>query len=369
MQHNAKLEGRLVSIDILRGFAMFLLIATGEIGGASVLPAFFKLIHCESALKLFGYSQWEGLNISYIAMPLFLFVSGLTVPFSLGKRLSQDPVDKKLYLHIIKRVLILYLLGLIAGGHLFQFEFARLQVYNNVLEYIGIGYLVCSILVLNTTVSIQFVLTAVLLFLHWAVLSFIPVPGWQGEHFVRQMNIAVYIDNIVLGPFHKVGSWQILGTANFISNMLLGVLMGQMLKSNREKKDKTILLFACGLIMLFAGVIWSPFCPVIRNLWTSSYVLVTCGMSALLLALFYLVIDVIGYVKWAFFFLVFGVNSIAVYMMAHMFDFKLIGNIFVGGLRRFLEVNVQNFVEATAAMIVIWLILYWMFCKKTFIKI
>jgi predicted acyltransferase len=232
-----------------------------------------------------------------------------------------------------------------------------------------VGYLVCTILLLNTTVTKQFVLTAVLLFLYWMIFLFVPVPGWQGGHFSSQMNIAVYLDNIVLGPFHRAGSCQLLRTINFISNMLLGVLMGHILKSTQIKKDKIILLFTCGLAMFFAGSVWGQFFPVIRNLWTSSYVLVTCGMSTVLLAVFYLVIDVLGYSKWAFPLVVFGVNSIAVYMMAHMFDFKLIGNIFVGGLSRFLALDVQNFVEATTALIVIWLIMYWMYCKKTFIKI
>ena len=348
---------------------MFLLIAAGDIGGAPILPAFFKLVHFDSALALFGYAQWEGLNISYIAMPLFLFVSGVTVPFSLDRRISQNQKGGTLYLHLVKRVLVLYLLGLIAGGHLFRLEFAHMGIYNNVLQYIGIGYLVCAILALNTTVSLQLVLTTALLLLYWAVLVFIPVPGWQGGHFSRQMNLAIYIDNLVLGPFHKTGSWQVLGTVNFISNMLLGVLLGHVLKSSQTKRFKTILLFACGLTMFVAGLIWSQSFPIIRNLWTSSYVLVTCGISALLLASFYLVIDVCGYSRWAFFLVVFGVNSIAVYMMAHMFDFKLIGNIFVGGSGKYLAADAQAFVEASAAMTVVWLILYWMYCKKTFIKV
>jgi predicted acyltransferase len=87
------------------------------------------------------------------------------------------------------------------------------------------------------------------------------------------------------------------------------------------------------------------------------------------LASFYLLIDVWGYKKWALFFIVFGVNSIAIYMMAHMFDFRLIGNIFVGGISRFFTSNVQDFIQAVAAMIVMWLIMYWMYRKKTFIKI
>ena len=365
-----KLNDRLVSIDALRGFAMFLLIAQGDIGGAQILPAFFKLCNLtKTAAEQFTYALWEGLNIVYIAMPLFLFVSGLTIPISLSKRLAQNQRDSKFYLHVIKRVLILYLLGLIAGGHLFSLEFAHMQVYNNVLQYIGIGYLVCAILVMNTTVRTQFVLAAALLILYWMLFLFVPVPGWHGDHFSSKMNLAIYIDSVVMGPFHRVGSCQLLRTINFISNMLLGVLLGQLLNSNRDKRDKTILLFTSGLIMLSAGFIWGQFFPIIRPLWTSSYVLVTCGISTLLLALFYLIIDVRGYSKWAFFFIVFGVNSIAVYMMAHMFDFKLIGNIFVGGLSKFLASKVQAFVEAIAAMTVIWLILYWMYRKKTFIKV
>ena len=121
--------------------------------------------------------------------------------------------------------------------------------------------------------------------------------------------------------------------------------------------------------MLLAGSIWGQFFPVIRDYMTGSFVLETCGISTLLLASFYLIIDVWGYSKWAFFFVVFGVNSIAIYMMAHLFDFRLIGNIFVGGLSSLFASNVQDFIQAVAAMVVMWLIMYWMYRKKTFIKI
>ena len=115
--------------------------------------------------------------------------------------------------------------------------------------------------------------------------------------------------------------------------------MGQIIFGSRNKADKTKLLFICGLVMLLAGLIWGQFFPVMRNYMTSSFVLVTCGISTLLLASFYLIIDVWGYSKWAFFFIVFGVNSIAIYMMAHLFDFRLIGNIFVGGLSSLFRVK------------------------------
>jgi predicted acyltransferase len=361
---------RVISIDALRGFAMFLILAY-DIGGAPVLQTFTKLWgedFTNAASIQFEYNFTTGLRFSFIAMPMFLFVVGLVIPFSLNNRLLKK--DKKsLYLHIIRRVLILFLLGLIAGGHLLHLQFANMPVYNNVLEYISIGYLVCAILVLNTTVVFQFILTVVLLLLYWAIFLFIHVPGWQGEIFSGEMNLAIFIDNIVLGPFHHPGSWQVLATINFISNMLLGVLMGQIIFSSRNKEEKTKLLFIFGLAMLISGSIWGLFFPIIRSLWTSSFVLVTCGISTLLLAFFYLIIDVWGYSKWAFFFIIFGVNSIAIYMMAHLFDFRLIGNIFVGGLSSLFAPNVQDFIQAIGAMAVMWLIMYWMYRKKTFIKI
>jgi predicted acyltransferase len=361
---------RIISIDVLRGFAMFLILAY-DISGARLFQAFTKLFgekFANAASNQLAYSHDHGLRFSYIAMPMFLFVVGLVIPFSMTKRIIQN--DKtRTYLHIVKRTLILYLLGLIAGGHLLHFEFANMPIYNNVLEFIGIGYLICAILVLNTTLLVQFILTVVLLLLYWAIFLFIPVPGWHGEIFSGQMNLAVYIDDVILGPFHQHGSWEVLATINFLSNMLLGVLIGHVIFSSRNKKSKTKLLLIYGFILLLTGMLWGRYFPVIRSLWTSSYVLETCGISTLLLAVFYLIIDVRGHSKWAFFFVVFGANSIVIYMMGHLFDFRLIGNIFVGGLSNLFSPNVQDFIQATGAMAIMWLIMYWMYFKKTFIKI
>jgi predicted acyltransferase len=364
------LKERIVSIDALRGFAMFLILSI-DIGGAPIFRTFTRLWgenFANAASEQFSYSFGEGLRLCFIAQPMFIFVVGLLIPFSMGKRLLQMNVNKT-YLHIFKRALILFLLGLIAGGPLFQFKFSNMPIYNNVLEYISISYLVCAILVLNTTTLVQFILTVVLLLLYWTVFLFIPVPGWQGEIFSEHMNLAIYIDNIILGPFHTQGSCRILATISFTANMLLGVLMGKIIFSKRDKAGKVKLLFIYGLIMIIVGLTWGQFFPIIRTLWTSSFVMVTVGISTLLLASFYLLIDIWGYSKWAFFFVVFGVNSIAIYMMAHLFDFRLIGNILVGGLSNLFSPDVQAFIQAFTAMAIMWLIMYYMYNKKTFIKI
>ena len=371
-EHSTRIPDRLTSIDALRGLAMLLILSI-DIGGAPVLPTFAKLWDNQTAHSLseqLSYGFTEGLRICFLAMPMFLFVVGLVIPLSLNKRLSHNFTDRrKVYLHIVKRAVILFLLGLIAGGHLLQLKLAHMPLYNNVLEYIAIGYLVCAILVLNTSWSFQLALALALLTIYWLMFLVIPIPGWEGDTFSGEMNLAIYVDNIVLGPFHKAGSWQVAATINFVANMLLGVLMGHVLGHNSESRYKIKLLCACGITMFVAGVLWGQWFPVIRNLWTSSFVLVTCGLTTLLLTAFYLMIDVCGYKRWAFIFIVLGVNSIAIYMMAHMFDFRLIGNTVVGGVSELFAPEVRDFIQAVAAMVVMWLIMYWMYRTKTFIKI
>jgi predicted acyltransferase len=367
-----KLGDRIASIDVLRGLAMFLILSI-DIGGAPIFKTFTRLWgenFANATADQFSYGFVRGLRLCFIAMPMFLFVVGLVIPFSMSKRLPQQKSGtKNVYLHIFMRGLILFFLGLIPGGPLFRLQFANMAFYSNVLEYIGIGYIVCAIIVLNTKLSFQIILTSALLVLYYLIFLIIPVPGGDGEIFSGKMNLAIYIDNVVLGQHHHAGSWQVLATISFIANMLLGVLMGHLLKSARDKKYKMKMLFVFGLAMFVAGMIWGLFFPVVRSLWSSSFVLETCGITTLLLAVFYWLIDIREYKSWAFFFMLFGVNSIAIYMMAHMFDFKLIGNIVLGGFSNLFPPNVQAFIQAVGAMTVMWLIVYFMYRKKIFIKI
>jgi predicted acyltransferase len=149
---------------------------------------------------------------------------------------------------------------------------------------------------------------------------------------------------------------------------LLGGLAGELLLSRRSGLDKARWLFGCGAGLLVLGLLWSIWLPMIRLLWTSSYILVAGGISFLFMGLFYTLIDVLGFRKWAFGFVVVGMNSIAVYMATMVFDFRHIGNVFVGNLLS----NVgawSGVVEASAAFAVVWLILYWMYRTRSFVKV
>ena len=363
---------RIASIDVLRGLAMFLILST-QIGGAPIFKTFVNLFGQEFVAATSNQFSWmvPGVNLMNVAQSIFIFVVGLVIPFSLGKRLSQT--DKRTTcLHIVTRSAILFGLGLIAGGHLLSLRLDKFYYYNNVLEYISVGYLVCSILVLNTREKTQWFVTGGVLLLVWAIWLFLPAPGWQGDRFSTEMNIGIYLDRLLLGPHgHPFkGYWSAsLNTISQIGNMLLGVLMGHVIFGPREKTAKNKMLFACGFGMLLAGWLWSWVYPSLRMYMTGSYVLEACGLATVLLAFLHWVVDIRGYSKWAFFFIVFGANSIAIYMMAHLFKFNLIGTVFVGGLCGHLSPAVGDFIQAVAAMAVMWLIMYYMYCKKTFLKI
>jgi predicted acyltransferase len=293
----------------------------------------------------------------------------VVMPVAFKKRIARGESKKSLYRHIITRVIILYLLGLIASGYLLTYDMSKIHLWTDTLHAIAIGYLVSSILILELNLTWQIGITTVLLFVYWGIMAFIPVPGYGAGIFKPDANLALYVDNAVLGHFQEGLGWTYIVTnLTFICSVMLGVFAGNILLSVRPAMKKAGLLAIIGVCCIIAGKIWGIWFPIIHHLWTSSFVLFAGGLSFLLLSLFYLVIDIWGFKKWAFPFVVIGMNAIAVYVATHLFNFSIIGNIFVGGLERYLG-PWNEFVQALAALAVIWLILYWMYRKRTFIKI
>ncbi|TSA23012.1 DUF5009 domain-containing protein [bacterium] len=357
---------RLMCVDALRGFDMLWII-----GGAQVLVSLAKNsgIGFLQGMDVNFEHSWGRFHFYDLIMPLFLFIVGAVMPFSFVKRLDHGDTKKKLYLHVLRRVVILYILGLIASGHLLKFDSTKLHLWTDTLHAIAVGYLVSSVMILELKFRWQVAVTAILLLLYWAVMALVPIPGIGAGFFERNTNLALYVDNAVLGHWQEGEGWTyIITNMTFICSVMLGVFAGQILLSKRAQMRKAGELALLGIGCVVAGLIWGIWFPIIHHLWTSSLVLYAAGWSYLLLALFYLVIDVWGYRKWAFFFVVIGMNAIGVYVATHLFDFKHIGNVFVGGLAPWLG-PWNEFVQEAAALTVIWLILYWMYSKKTFLKI
>ena len=358
--------GRLLSLDALRGFDMFWIIGGQEIikGLARVFPG--KL--SEIAVGQLEHVRWQGLHFYDVIWPLFMFMVGVSLSFSLARRKLNGATQKILYLHALKRASILFVLGMMAQGNLLQFDLSTLHPCYTVLHGIAAGYLVATVVMLWFRPKGQAIATAAFLILYWILLITIPVPGVGRGVLTPTGNAATYVDHLVLGRFAYGENTWFLSYLGFAASVLIGALAGNLLRSARSAKDKCLFLSAGGVGMVILGLIWSLWFPIIKLLWTSSFVLVTGGISCLLLAAFYLVMDVGGYRKWAFGFVVIGVNALAVYMATMLFDFRKIGNIFVGHLVPRIG-RFGSLLEATAAFAIIWLVLYWMYRTKSFVKV
>ena len=360
------LKGRVESIDALRGFDMFWIIGGERIFGC--LDTVFDNRLTEWIKVQLTHAEWVGFHFEDIIMPLFLFIVGVVMPFSFNKRIARGDSKKQLYFHVIKRTAILFVLGMAAQGYLLSYDLSKLRIYCNTLQAIAAGYIISALIMLNIRVKWQVVMTVVLLVLFWALMCLVPVPGHGAGKLTPDGNLAIYLDRMILGHFDDGTPYTwILSSITFAATVLLGVFGGYCLRSKRSSGWKVTVLAAAGVDCILAGYVWGFWFPVIKHLWTSSFVLYSGGMCYLLLAFFYLVMDVWGFKKWAFVFKVIGMNAIAVYMVTRLFDFRLVGNIFVRGLDKWCG-NSNSFIHAVAGFSVIWLIFWWMYRKKSFIK-
>jgi len=351
----------------IAGFDMFWIIGGGE-AIRELLARGQNSEFLRSLRMQLGHVHWEGFHAWDLIMPLFLFIVGVAMPFSFSKRLARGDSKKQLYIHIIKRVAILCFLALIGKGQLQTYDWENMQVFTSTLQAIAMGYLITSIVMLNMKVRWQMVTLAGLLLLYWALVALVPVPGYGPGVFTEDGNLVSYLDNLILGHRQRGTGFRIISLMTFGCTVMLGAMAGHLLRSEKSKMTKVVWLFAAGFGCLLLGLLWNGWLPIIKKIWTSSFVLFAAGWSYLLLALFYLIIDVWGLRKWAFAFVVIGMNAIVVYMATRVFDFRLVGDVFVAGLAKWTG-QWHEFVRALAGFTVVWLILWWMYRKKSFIKI
>jgi predicted acyltransferase len=359
-------KARLLSLDGLRGFDMFWII-----GGQQLVRSLTKVWpgrFTDAMADQFEHVPWAGLHFFDVIWTLFMFMVGVSVSFSIAKRKRMNESDRSIYSHAIQRALILFALGMVAQGNLLEFSLATFHPFYSVLHGIAAGYLIATIVTLKWKAKGQAVATAIFLVAYWILLLIIPVPGVGRGVLTPTGNAATYIDSLIMGRFYYGENTWFLSYLGFASSVLLGVLAGEMLLSVQTPKVKCVMLYGYGAGLLVAGLIWSVWLPIIKLLWTSSFVLVAGGISCLMMATFYLIIDVLGYRRWVFPFTVIGMNALAVYMATILFDFRKIANIFVGHLLPRVG-RWDLFLSESAALVIVWLILYWMYRTKSFIKV
>jgi len=358
--------GRIASIDVLRGFAMLWIIGGGEVfqSLAKVWPT-----PVTAALgRQMEHAGWAGFHFLDLVFPLFLFLVGVLLPFSLGRRVEQGADRKALYLHIVKRTLLLVVLGLIDYG-LLRFDWDQMR-WSTVLGRIGICYFFAAWLVIHTGWRTQALVATTILLSFWAALAFVPVPGCGPKVWTPEGCLTTYLDQrlipgkLGLGLYDRQG---VLSTFTAFSTTLLGVLAGHWLRTRHSPRRKIAGLLAAGLVGLTLGHIWGRFFFVSRNIWTSSFVIYAGGWSLLLLALFYWIVEVKGYRKWAFFLIVIGMNSITIWVGQRCIDFNYTAGSLFDGMLRYAG-TVAPVLAAFSVLMLKWLFLYFLHRHKIYLK-
>ena len=367
------MKKRLASLDILRGADMFLLLFLGPVlrSACKVWPDGLGWLAPQvQHVSWAGFSMWD------IIMPLFLFMSGITIPFSMGRYKGGLRPDRAFRLKLIKRFFLLFLLGWIVQGNLLDFSWKAFHPYANTLQAIAVGYVITVLLFVYLDVKWQIVAGATLFAAYWIVFA------CTGMNVDPQDNIAMVIDKAVLGS-HRDGvqwltedSWRfrtgyqytwILSSLNFAVTVLLGCFAGQMLKSERHSQTRRAGLVALtGVVLVAAGLAVSPLFPIIKKIWSSSMTLFSGGICFLLIAAVYYMVDIRGWHKGADWLKVYGMNAITAYCIGEVVQFTSVSESLLHGFGGFCWYPVLiSFADASILLG----ILYIMYKGKVFLKV
>lgn len=363
---------RLYSLDALRGFDMFWIM------GAATLIWEWQKIHPDNTLLTFlrdqtAHAEWHGFTFFDLIFPLFLFISGVAAPYSLGKKLEKGVAKNKLLVTVIKRSLLLVLLGIVYNNGLAikpieEYRFA------SVLGRIGIGYMFACIIYLYANKTYQIIWCAGILIAYWLLLKFTSAPGYAAGDLTMEGNFASYMDKTFMPGYLYLGVHDPEGffsSIPAISTGLFGILTGDYLKNNIKdpKPQKALLMLIAGILLILIAQIWNLDFPVNKNLWSSSFACQAAGISLLFFSLFYYIIDVMGFQKWAFFFKVIGMNSIFIYMSGIIINWDHATRGLFGWFISIFKEPTSFVIGAACIILVKWLALYYMYKKKIFIKV
>lgn len=369
VKHNGQ-GGRLQSLDTLRGMDMLFIM-----GFAALIVSICKLFPGGEGCWLernMHHAQWHGLLHHDTIFPLFLFIAGVTFPFSFAKKQSLGVSKGKIWWDVIRRGMVLALLGLVYNG-LFQFKMPLR--FASVLGRIGMAWMFAAMLYMCVKRKWRVVIATVILVGYWLLLRFVHAPDVPvgADPFSLDGNLCGYVDRVLLpgkiyrGNFDPEG---ILALLPAIVTAMLGMFTGEFVRSEGASGPrKTVYMIAAGAVMLALGLAWSLVFPINKQLWTSSFVLVVGAYSLLCFAVLYYIVDVRGHNRWTLPFRVIGMNSITIYMAQQIIDFRKIGKFFVGGIARLSPDPVGDVVVHLAYVVVCWLFLWFLYKHKVFLKV
>ncbi len=365
-------RARLVSLDALRGFDMFWIV-----GGSAWIAQLGQSTGWRWAQwtgEQMHHPEWHGFTAYDLIFPLFLFISGATLPWSIGSKEEVGEAQWTRYAKVGKRVFLLVLLGAIYNG-LLQFEWDETR-YASVLGRIGLAWGIAALVVIHCGIRGQILALLGVIAGYWALLRFGHAPGFESGDLTMEGNVVSWFDRQFL-PGHLYRGIHdpegILATIGAVGTALMGALAGWWLKRGKPNGVlKAVGLFLAGALAVGGGHIWSSAgdLPLNKNLWTSSFVLVTGGLSLALLGIFYLLVDVWRLKPVFFFFIVIGMNPITIYLLeGRLIDFDLPAEFLFDGAISEVASKYQGLLKVTAVVGIEWLLLFTLYRKRVFLKV
>ena len=360
--------GRLASLDALRGFDMLFIM-----GGEALVCAIAALCGDPAFGRKFGHVPWHGLQFMDTVFPLFLFMAGVSFPFSAAKSRERGLTDGRIALKALRRGLTLVVLGFVCSG-LFKLEFATLRAWS-VLGRIGLAWMAAAWLYLLFRPRVRVILAVVILAAVTLFTIYVPAPGAAGHGpFTPQGNFGCWLDRTLTAghTYQKLFDPEgFAGILPAIVTAMLGMFAGEIVRRDGGVATgrKALELLACGAGCALAGWGLSYAFPINKALWSPSFALVVGGYSFAMFALFYWIVDVRGYRRWAYFFTVIGVNSITIYMAQRIVRFNDVNNFFLLGLSKQLPAGWGRLLLCVGYIAVCWLFLWFLHRKNVHLKV
>ncbi|HEY9197701.1 MAG TPA: DUF5009 domain-containing protein, partial [Mucilaginibacter sp.] len=363
------LSPRFLSLDIFRGLTVAGMILVNNPGSWSYVYAPLR------------HASWDGCTPTDLVFPFFLFMVGVSVVYAMESKKATMP-HGRLILTALRRTVILLLIPWITQLILHPDTGLLNLRLPGVLPRIALVYFICTLLYLKTSQKTRDWVFAGALIGYFIIMTFIPVPGVGYANLEPETNIGAWIDRLIFTPNHlwrESHTWDpegLLGTLPAVATGLFGIRVGSWLKrKDRDDNTKVNWMFTYGIIAVVLGLVWDLFFPINKALWTSSFVLYTGGLATIGLALSYWLIDVQGYKRFTYFFVVFGVNAITAYVLSGFIPHYM-GMIKIGGASvyqtffapYFSPVN-ASLASAIFTVIILWLVMWVLYIRKIIIKI